>query len=202
MASIITESILAQGFEQVLERIGLILLEEWTSQKTKQNLPEEVALFKERITPISQSEELYVNLLYSGSDTLQKGQKDGMYNTIYFIDIYTNGQAGEDKTGSEDSSNRLLKYLGIIRYILSYSDYKTLSFDDGLIGGTSITNISTLDPSLNQDSSFSRMGRIIFSVKILENQSLWQGIAIQENITGVKLGTSDKGYKFIYDATP
>lgn len=201
MVSIIQENILSQGFEQVLNRIGEILIVEWSAQKIKQSLPEDVNFFKERILPINQSEDLYINLLYSGSDTMQKGQKDGMYRTIYFIDVYTTGENRDDKSGSEDSSDRLLRYMGIIRYILSYSDYKTLLFEEGLIGGTYIDSMTTLDPTFLGDASFSRMGRITFSVKILENQTLWQGTALQQNLTGVSLGTTNKGYKFIYNAT-
>lgn len=200
MAAIIEESILKQGFEQVLERIGSIILVELLSQKEKQDLPEEINIFKERITPIDQSEDMYINLLYSGSGLTQRGQKDGTYKTIYFLDVYTTGNNQDGKTGSEDSSDRLLKYLGLIRYILSYSDYKTLLFEEGLIGGTGVENISTLEPSLDQDSSFSRMGRITFYANILEGQTLWQGVALAQSLTGIKLGTSEKGYKFIYNA--
>lgn len=197
MPAIIEESILLSGFEQILERIGEIIFLEWTSQKEKQSLPETVSLFKERTVPINQSEDLYVNLLFSGEENSSKGQKDSQNRAVYFIDVYTTGDNSEGKSGWEDSSNRLLRYLGIIRYILSYSDYKTLLFEDGLIGGTSVDSISTLDPTMINDSSFSRMGRITFTVKVLENQTLWQGEALHESITGVKLGTTDRGYKFI-----
>lgn len=198
MAAIIQESIQKQSFEQILERIGEILLTEWTSQKTKQSLPEDVSLFKERTTPIGQGEDLYVNILFSGEELTSKGQKDSQNKVIYFIDVYTTGDRLDGKAGWEDSSDRLLRYLGILRYILMYSDYKTLLFDDGLIGGSSIENIATLDPTMREDSSFSRMGRITFGVKVLENQTLWQGEALKGNTTKVKLGTSEKGYKFIF----
>lgn len=197
MPAIIKESILKSGFEQVLERIGEILLIEWTSQKLKQDLPESVSLFKERTTPIDQSEDLYINVLFSGEEKSLNGQRDSQNRAIYFVDVYTTGDNQQGKFGWEDSSDRLLRYLGIMRYILSYSDYKTLLFEDGLIGGTSVDNISTLDPTMIKDSSFSRMGRITFGVKVLENQTLWQGEALHESITGVKLGTTDKGYKFV-----
>lgn len=197
MPSIITQTIEQQGFEQVLDRITEILVIELSSQKIKQGFEEEINVFKERIIPIDDSEQMYINILYASSEQSQKGQKDGIYRTSYYIDVFTNGVESEIETGSEDSSGRLVKFLGMIRYILSFTGYNTLLFEDGLIGGTSIESINILDPNERQDSQFSRMGRVLFTVKILENQEMWQGLALQESVTGIKLGTSNKGYKYI-----
>jgi hypothetical protein len=126
MAAIIEENILSQSFELIGDRLATILLEELTAQKIKQNLPEEVNIYKERSTPVDISENLLINVLFSGEELASKGQKDGMYNCIFFIDVYATGTASENDTGYSDSSKRVLKYAGLVRYILSYTGYNTL----------------------------------------------------------------------------
>lgn len=83
------------------------------------------------------------------------------------------------------------------RYILSDTRYKTLGFDYGLIAGTQVERFSTLDPQ-KEDSSFTAFARLQFAVRIMENQSLWDGVTILGNDTNVKLEETDKGYKYIY----
>jgi len=199
MAAIIEESILPQGFEQVGTRIGEILFDELTSQKTKLNFPEDVIVYKERITPGSVEEEVYYNILYSSSDNTLQSQKDSNCRTLYFIDVYTSGKEKNGVTGSQISSDRLLKFLGLARGIFAFTGYNTLLFEDGLIGGVMIENIQTQDPSFMEDSNFSRFGRITLAVKILESQSMWQGTALATMQTTVRLEQTNKGYKYISD---
>jgi len=199
MASIIEENILKQSFELIGDRLGTILLEELTAQKLKQSLPEEVNIYKERTTPIDTSENLLINVLFSGEEIVSRGQKDGMYNCIFFIDIYTTGKASENQSGYSDSTNRLLRYSGLVRYILSHTGYNTLLFDDGLIGNTSVNAINVAEPSMDQDSSFIRMARVSFSCKVLENQQLWQGESVSGGDTSVRIFGNERGYKFQYD---
>lgn len=200
MEPILAYKILPQGFEQVGDRIGEIIFLELTNQKENHdNFDEDILVFKERITPASTEEEIYFNVLFATSDNTLQSQKDNNCRTLYHIDVYTTGKAEDGKTGSDISSKRLLKGVGLIRGILAFTGYNTLGFEDGLIGNTMIENISTQDPSFMQDSNFSRFARITFAVKILENQEMWQGTALAESQTTVKLEETERGYKFITD---
>lgn len=187
-----------QGFEKVKDRIALILLTELLNQKALQNFDEDIEVFNERITPMDTSENLYFNILLDSASYGNKNQTDQEGNTVYFIDIYTCGKAG-DQIGTSDSTHRRDKFLGLCRYILSDTRYKTLGFDYGFIAGTQVERFSTLDPSQKEDSSFTAFARLQFSVRILENQTLWDGIEILGNDTDVKLAETEKGYKYIFE---
>jgi hypothetical protein len=199
MAAIIDEIISTQGFEVVRDYIGAILKEELENQKILQLLEEDINVYSERITPISNAENLVINVLLSSCNYSGMTQKDTQGRTIYYIDIYTNGISSEDADGGLNSSMRLHKYIGLVRYILQYSEYKTLKLPLGLIAGGSVDDFNILDPSQRQDSNSTRMARLTVSYRIQENQALIKGIPLLGNDTGVKLELTDLGYKYQFN---
>ena len=196
MAAIIDHAIPSQGFELVRDLIGAILKEELENQKTLQNLPEEIQVFSERTTPFGNEEELAINVLLSSANYTGMTQKDTQGRTMFLVDIYTNGRASNGTPGGLDSSKRLHKYIGLVRYILQYSEYKTLSLPLGVIAGGSVDDFNIMEPSQQQDSNFTRMGRVSVSYRIQENQALIQGTTLESMITTVKLEDTDLGYRF------
>lgn len=196
MNALITVAIGKQGFEIVKDRIVEILTVELNNQKLIQEFEEDIEVFNERITPMDSSENLYFNVLLDSANYNNKNQTNNNGATIYFIDIYTSGKAG-NQTGTSDSIRRRDKFLGMCRYILSDTRYNTLGFDYGLIAGTQVDSFSTLDPSQKEDSSFTAFARLQFSVRILENQTLWDGVNLLISDTNVKLDETPKGYKYI-----
>ena len=199
MAAIINMPIPRQGFEFVKDALGVILTEELNNQNVIQGLNEEINVYSERITPLDVSEYLYINILLDSATYGQINQKDSQGRTLYFIDFYTNGDAKAGHDGCSDSTDRLHKFMGMARYILSYSEYKTLGFPPGLIGGVYVESFAVMDPAQKEDTLFTRFGRIQLAVRIQENQALWQGIELNGNDTTVKLELTDKGYKYIFD---
>ena len=123
-------------------------------------------------------------------------QKDTQGKTIFLVDIYTNGKSSPQVSGGLDSSKRLHKYIGMVRYILQYSEYKTLLLPLGIIAGGSVDDFNIMEPAQQQDSNYIRMGRITVSYRIQENQQLVQGITFDSLVTTVKLEDTDLGYKF------
>lgn len=203
MAAIITNIIPKSNFELVREKIGVILLEELTNQKVLQedDFPEDVNVYSERITPIDNAEQIIVNVLLDSANYGNFTEKDSQGRTIFYIDLYTTGQASDDKSGSLDSSERLQRFLRMCRYILASTLYNTLGFDPGFIGGTYVENFQILDPAQKEDSAFTRFARIQFAVRIQENQDMWEGVLITGADTQVKLQLTDKGYKYIFSTT-
>ncbi|HMI01628.1 MAG TPA: hypothetical protein VK541_04055 [Pedobacter sp.] len=199
MAAIIENIIPQQGFEKVRDAIGIILTEELNHQKQLQGFDEEITVYSERITPMDEAEDLYFNVLLDSATYGGFTQKDSQGRTLYFIDVYTAGLAKSGKSGESYSTDRLHKFMGMARYILSYSEYKTLGFEPGLIGGTYVESFATLDPAAKEDSNYTRFGRLQFAVRIQENQLLWQGIELLGNDTTVKLEETNKGFKYIID---
>jgi hypothetical protein len=193
-------------FEKVRDLIAAILLSEFENQVALINANDleedeptfkwEYEIFKERITPIHQSEEIVINLLLSQSGYPNQNRIDTEGKVLYFIDIYTNGKETSSKSGDLDSSEKLHTMIRWVRHILAYSDYKLLNTKPGIIAGTSVDSFEILPPSLEENSTFARMARIFFTVRMNERQDINIGDLILSSKTKVKLDLTNKGYKY------
>jgi hypothetical protein len=194
----IEEVISRQNFEVVRDAIGAILKTEIENQRTKNVLlTEEVGVFLERTTPFQNSEEVVINITLNSSDYDLKNQKDSQGKTFYSVDIFTKGFATSNENGSVNSAFKLHRYLGIVRYILSHTMYKTLSLPPGFIGGTAVENFTVMENQFKEDSDFIKLASISFSVRINESQTLEEGtINLNEIFTLVKLDMTDLGYTY------
>jgi hypothetical protein len=205
MAAIITESIPLQGFEFVEKRVAEILLEELTNQKAIQGLTSDFDVFLERQEPYSESEDVVVMVYMHGSEYQGFTKKDMQGVTTFFIDVYAGGEGSVGELASVDAKDKLNKYVGMIRYILSSAKYATLGFPAGLIGGKYVEEIK-FDTAFtpygnhsNYDAGYIRFSRTIFTVRIQENQDLWTGIPLQGNDTIMYLNEGLKGTKLTFN---
>lgn len=196
MSALIEIPIPVQGFELVRDEIGRVLKVELENQKTIKSLEEDINVYVERSIPFTNSEQFMLNVLLVSSNYSGMTQKDTQGRTIFFIDIHTTGKESSSNTGDFDSASRLHKYIGMVRYILEYSEYKTLGFPPGFIAGGSVDDFNIMEPKQTQDGDFTRMGRIMVSYKIQENQATVQGIPLQGNHSKVTLYETDLGYKY------
>jgi hypothetical protein len=196
MAAIITEIIPTQNFELTARQIGEILTVELANQKTLQSLPENHEVFLERITSVDKTEEVVINVLFDSIAPSAKSQSDTQINAVYFIDIYASGKAKINELGDELVSFKLLKYVGLCRYILQSHKYQTLLFPPGCVGGKQVDSISMASQDNSQDANFSRMARLTFEVRLNESQDLWSGILLDNNISKVNLDETEKGYQY------
>ena len=85
MAAIITEIIPIQGFEIVLNKIGVILFEELSNQKLIQVINGDFDLFIERQEPYDKSEDVVINISLDNDNFTGKTQKDSQGLTSFFI---------------------------------------------------------------------------------------------------------------------
>lgn len=196
MKAIITEIIPQQNFEIVGQLIGEILTVELANQVEIQCLKQIVSVYKERITSVDKTEEVVVNVLFDQATKGFKTQEDGQSRTNYFIDVYASGKATALIDGDKRVSDKLLKYVGLCRYILDSHKYITLGLTVPVIGGKSVENIQMFEQQNTADASFSRMCRINFEVRIMERQELWDGIALKQHDTSIKLELTELGYKY------
>lgn len=205
MAVIITEPIGVQGFEVVANRIGSILLEEVTAQQALQSFDDNVEIFNERIEPFDKSQDVMITIAFRKAGYEGQTTRDSQGEYHYFIDVFASGWGEGDIPSSIVAKNKLFRYVGLVRYILSSGKYLTLGFAPGLIGGKYIETI-TLDTDYsnfgnhsNYDGSYIRFARIIYRVRVQENQLLWEGVELQGNTTNVSLDDTDQGTKFIFN---
>lgn len=196
-----TEKIPQKNFETVRDILGQILFLEIQNQRIVWEIEEEISVYNERTTPISQGEEIVVNVLLNSANYSGMTQKSMQGRTAFFIDIYTSLKADQNGLSGQNSAKYLHKVIGWIIHVLEYSDYKTLGIpmSAGMIGGTSVDDFEILTQNLNQDSSFFKMGRVNFSARIIENTPLEQGDSFSGNDAEVKLDLTDKGYKYEFN---
>ena len=199
MNAIIQEAIPAQNFEIVRDFIGAILKVELENQKSIQGFDEPVSIWQERISQIGNEERIFINVFLASANYSGMTQKDTQGRTLYVIDIYSNGIASDTKTADLDSAIRLHKWLGMIRYILEYSEYKTLGLPLGIIGGGSVDEFGITEPSLSEDTGKTRQARIGISYRVQENQSLVQGVPLEINGTKIKIALSEQGYSYEFN---
>ena len=192
---LINENIPKQNFEIVKETIGAVLKTELDSQKAKQTLTDNINVYIERSSSFSQSENLMINVLLDSANYSFATQSSSEGGTVFFIDIYTSSKEKEGSDGGENSAKKRDLYLGMIRYILESTRYRTLNLPAGAISGTSVDSFENFLPPTT-DTGFVKMCRVTFSVRINENQKLWEGIDINSIFTDIKLSETDQGYKF------
>jgi hypothetical protein len=193
--AIITSIIPRQNFELIGENIGAILKLELENQKTLQNFADPVNVFSERLDAFDKAEEIMINVFFDSFNSFDNTQKSSQGNVSFFIDIYSTGKSSAIGDGGLASASRLHKFLGMCRYILSDSRYRTLGFAPGAIGGVYVDSIQIANIE-QLDASYDTMGRISFSVKLREDGILETGELMTSHLTGVKLDITDKGYKY------
>lgn len=203
--AIITEPIGSQGFERVANRIAEILVEEIANQKEIQSFEENVEVFLERIEPFDKSEDVMISVAFREGDYDGQNQRDVQGSYMFFIDLFTSGMGIGEVSPSVVAKDKLYRYLGLIRYILSSAKITTLGFPPGLIGGKYVKKI-TLDTDYsnfgnhsNYDGAYIRFCRIIFIVRVQENQLLWQGIPLQGNDTQITYENTPKGVQLTFN---
>ena len=199
MAVLITEIIPLQNFEIIKDKLGVILLEELSNQKTIQSLSSDLGIFIERQEPYDDSEDVVVNISQNNVSFGSIDEKISQGNISFNIDVYASGNATIDFDGNTITRKKLDLILGWIRYILSSTKYQTLGFQKGFIGGTFVDSIQYDDNYGSQDGAFVRMARLQFSVRANESQQMWNGLEFTGNDTVTKLDSGTKGYKLIFN---
>lgn len=202
---IITETIGPQGFEIVANRIAEILAEEIQNQITIQNLDDNAEIFLERIEPFDKSEDVMISVALREDDFDGYTSRDVQGGTMYFIDLFCSGYGDGYIAPSIVSANKMYRFAGFIRHILSSGKIPTLGFPPGLIGGKYIkkfmvdTDYSNFGNHSNYDGAYIRFCRFIYIVRIQENQPLWEGIPLQGNTTNITYENTQKGTQLIFN---
>lgn len=194
--SLINTSIPTQGFEIVRDTIGAVLKIELEKQKTLKGFDYPINVYTERSAPFDQTEEVMIMVSLDSANYTNTNEMSTHGLTSFNVDIYASAKQTPLMQGGYASSKKRDFFLGMVRYILQDHHYKTLGLPLGTIMGTYVEGFEIFEVSNNQDANFVKMSRLSFSVRINENQSLWEGIDISTIFTGVKLDLTEKGYQY------
>lgn len=192
--SLITGVIPAQGFELIRDRIGAILFDEIQNQGVVGGdvFLTSVKVFSERSNSFDKTELPAINVCVAGGNygNKQQGNSDGTYT--YNVDVFCNAKTSDGEAGDEKAAVRMERLLGICRYILEDPLYKTLGFAPPFIGNTHCVEIN-IAAAGKDDADTTRMGRLTFSVRCAETNSLIVPVLIGSYVTHVIL-SEGQGY--------
>lgn len=199
--ALIDEMIPVQGFEIVTIRLGAILLTELSNQKVLDNTIDNFGVFIDRTEPYANEEDTMINVSMNNISFANQTQKGSQGDVNFYIDIFTKGFASQNESGNDNVRQHLHRFLGMVRYIFNSTKYKTLEFPQPLIGGVYVQSIQVDDNYGNQDGSFNRMARLTLSVRVNEEQDLWNRAAVPllGNDTTMTLSNTSKGQKLIFN---
>lgn len=197
MAIKITEIVPQQGFETVLYKTAEILFTELSNQETAHNNMPAFSVFVERMTPYDKSENVMINVTSGSVNFGDHTESSSQGKTTFNIEVYAPLEHVSIAAGDTTKKFTLHKIAGMIRYILQSSKYVRLDLPLGLIGGTYVDSIQFFDDFNNKDGANIRICTISFSVRVMENQELWNGVLLAQNTTQIKLDQTDLGYKLI-----
>lgn len=197
----ITAIIPVQGFEIVLNRLGAILFLEIANQRTLGNDMEPIGFYLERTDSYDKDEGIVVNVSLVNTPYSGKTQTASQSDSVFNIDVYVNAKGSSVLSGDDAARQKLHKYVGWVRYILSCTYYKTLGFPPGGLGGAAVDD-SSFDPLINRESGdHIRFSRTTYSARIMENQEAWAGVPLDGNDTKILINQTSKGYKLTLNNT-
>lgn len=192
----IEEQINQQGFEVIETRIKDILLCEIDNQKTLQSLPELTSIVSEDMNLFDNSQEVKINVSINTVDYRNVTERQAEASADFYIDCYVSAKDSATTSGSERSRSKLHTYLGFCRYILQSTKYKRLGFEDKtLILGTTISTMQYEDTFGKEDMTYSRMARLTFTVRYIENQELWQPVTLEGLDTEIQPDGREDSYQ-------
>jgi len=185
-----------QGFEVVRDRIGLIIADELANQATLAAMPAiNATVYIERFIPFDKTELPALNVCLALGNYANKKAPDGVATYNYNIDIYTGSKTNDTDFGDKRAAFTMQKIAGIVRYILSDAQYRTLDFPAPFITRVTIADFNIKEPTTGgQDGLNVCMGRLNLEVLVAESQDLLDTIALLSATTSIKLSESDSGF--------
>lgn len=189
------------NFELIRDRIGQILVTEFTSQAALANDNSlNPAVYSERFIPIDKTETPLINVCFASGTYDNKNIKSVDGNYIYNLDFYTSSKSTEETGGDTLATRKLHKLMGMARAIIENPRYKTLGYDAPFNCNVAVTSIQISDPE-DKDSTHKVQGRLLVSVRVPETIELLTATKIGNNTTRVMLDDTAKGYRYVWSTT-
>lgn len=186
-----------QQFELIRDRIAQILAAEVSNQYALgltelQNINK---VWIDRFVSFEPQELPAINVSLGTGDFDNESQRssDGTY--LYYIDVHVQAREADGQDADNRACILLDRILGVVRSILKYTGYRTLEFPPPSISRTTVTRFQK-GLADNQDANTSKMARLEFVVRVPETVELNTAVPIGSMLTQVKLGNTDKGYRY------
>lgn len=209
MTALINHSIPAQRFEDIRDRIALILQTELDNQVANYYLEAlHSTVYIERTIPVNADAELdehcviIVSLASGTYDNQHMANADGTYS--FNIDVYASAKSTNDDMGDKLANVILHRVAGACRAIVQDPVYKTLGFNAPSISRVLVSEIQVADHTtknrMGLDAENVNMARVTVQVRANESVALLTAVAFQQSSTAMTLYLSAKGYSFTRQA--
>lgn len=188
-----------KNFQQIGENIAAILETEFKNQWTTYENEDCrcVDVYKDRVTPLDETELTVVNVTFAASWYDNKHQGSKSADNTYYIDVYCNSKSTKDRDSDDIAQERIQKVLGVIDEVLEHPLYKKLGFvPNGIISGTMVEGIEIVYPKETMDALASVFGRVTLKVRGIESTGLNVGVDLDAAITKVYINSTTKGFKY------
>lgn len=190
-----------KNFETIGDQLGAIITEELAYQKSEYDNPDCdcVDVYRERTSRIDSTEMSVVNVSYASTEFSNKNQGSKTGDSTYFIDVYASSKSTRTEDGDKLANLKLQRIMGIIDEIIENPIYKKLGFTTPAISGHMVENMEIIYPRADEADALSNcFGRLTVKVRANETTGLLNGTPLTSAITQVKLGLTDKGYRYEY----
>lgn len=194
----IDNTIPAQGFEIVRDRIASILAIELANQFVLTgNEDNNAPVVLERSVAFKHTEMPIVNVSLQRADYANQSTVSSEETVLYTIDIYHKSKTEGPDPGDSLASLKMQRLMGVCRAILENPVYKRLDFpyDVPFISNVHIESMEVGEPK-REDTLSTSLGQLVLSVRIPEVTQLLLGQLLDGIDTSVQLELTEKGYKY------
>lgn len=190
-------SILPKKFEQIRDKLSVILLDELSNQATLQSNPLfNAGVWLERFIPFDHIELPAVNIYYQAAPFSDQTPETSKAVHSFNIDIHTKGISTPSDSGDSLAAFDLHRLIGVVYSILMNPHYIRLDFPTSFgIQNRNISDIRIAQPERNKDGLHIIAGRLTFQVSVNEDVNGLSGIPLAIFNSQFKLNNTDKGYK-------
>lgn len=191
-----------QAFELIRERIAIILADEFEGQYLLTYDPDfgRMKIFVESGNPNDKEDlpAVYVSFATGSYPLLKEYNGEIIGSYIYNIDVYCSSPSNDYAEGDNLSGVKLQKLLGTCRAILDNPIYRNLAYPSGFIQRVSVQDINIRSDSkdMNNDTLNTRMGRITFSVEVIEKVGLLIGVPLLEAYATTNINQTNNGHYY------
>lgn len=188
-------------FEAVRDRIAQVLALELTGQAQMYSPVGEIPdVYVARYTPIDESEGTVINVSLQQGDFDNKDARNADGTYLYNIDVYTTADTTEDSRGDKLATVSAHRWIGMCRAILENPQYRTLGFTPPSISRVWVSAIRTPENQNIQEGTNAQQIRLEFYVRVPESVELITPTELANHFTTIKLSSTNKGYKYEYEA--
>lgn len=193
----ITYSIGQRKFEQIRDKLSVILADELSNQATLQlNTLFNAGIWLERFIPFDQTELPAINIYYQSTPFLDQTPITNKGEHTYNIDIHTKGVSTPTQSGDSKATFDLHRLIGVVQAVLMDPNYIRLDFPTSFgIQNRQITDFRIAQPERNKDGLHIVAGRLVMKVSVNEETNGLEGIALDIFSSQFRINDTEKGYK-------